>query len=260
MADTNHMSNDNPSNGRPINPDTHAEPEPAGIREPREQDSEPFDLIGLLSMCFGIFSVLMTPIATTFASPSLWAFAIVAMVCGLIRMMDRRFASRSDMAVAGIVLSAVVIGMLLVMSTQQTLESSIDALNDEMGGICYTDDEYEDCEDDWVDDGDEDLNDLDAEEHGTLEETIENIARMKDKLHMRRYMDDSEDVYEDDEDAQASNEAYEDEKGEATGTKDKDKKEDSEHTMKQVPLADAEDSKMKIIPRSYSPYDMTHKA
>lgn len=70
--------------------------------------SEPFDLLGWLSLGFGIMALLMLPVLATPAFVALIGFGSTSIILGSVRLVDRRFNHRSDAAIAGIIASIVI--------------------------------------------------------------------------------------------------------------------------------------------------------
>lgn len=248
--------------------DAGSEDAPAPSASAGLTGEEPFDTLGVLSMCFGLLALLMTPVATTFAAPSLWAFAIAAIAFGSIRLLDGRFAKRSDMAVAGIISALIVVGFLLVVSTQRAIDASVSVIEDWDEDVA-ADASYDELtyEDYGYDShgygrrhrsgggfGGDSISDTLDEFDGTMEKFDESTGKLKGD-------DGDKDEDEDADDTKADDKADEADKGKADEDASKVKgEEEGKEDMKQVPLADSEKDSIKRVPLADGYDGTTHQA
>ena len=256
------------SQGAPRHMSSPQEPREASPRE------EPCDLLGYMSLGLGMMALLMLPIAMTPAFISLVAFSVVSVVCGAIRLVDSRFRQRSDAAVAGIVSSLVVLGVIALMTFFGTMAewdipifgctspSQSDAYPLIDPSIVH---EQPYCHDEWdCDDWDIDFTGIDDDELTDDDGTQQKIMRKMDKVS-DQIAEDVDKIISNESDGEAdskpSEKADDEEENEKKTKGDEPEEEGSETTgtIKQVPLTDRH-TPMKQIPVSSGTEDSIHQA
>lgn len=268
-----------PPEGVPSERHVGVTPGPRHMGEATGHDNEPSDLLGYLSLGLGLIALLMTPVAMTPISISLVAFCVVSIICGAIRLLDKRFAQHSDAAIGGMVSSLVVLATIAIMTFAGVASDLAEECDVPFFG-CETV-----SQDDWADrdprlfvhdhhrrNDTDDIEELDVDDYETDGEyEDEDHTDSDDVSHSESDIDDDEVLQEMEKvgrnideffgsDANSGDESDKEPSFDNPEEQETSKEPSDETIIKRIPLADEDGTKMKQVPLSKSTSDTMHQA